>query len=807
MESPMPTPGRRRHFAFTVPLACACAFALACSDAPGVDPFADRSPPTVQLERGPVGPDTVLNVIANVQDNLGIKTVSVRVSGGITAARDTTFTSAVTSIELGYSFPVPRSVPPGTGVTVVALASDGAGNVSEPDTLLLATGNLAPAEARITSPASGTVAVVGKSLVLSISGKTGLKVRAIGFQTSGVLTTADSSVFSSPLSDSLAIRDTLTIPEGTSPGQLTITPFVRDSLGQRTLGPALVVTVQTAASTTSSPVVSFGITPRVEVTDTINVAASDQTGVTTMGYEIRRSPTGAVDVADSIISSGNITSLLHTFTLRLPYTSFPTQIFVKAFATNSNGVRAYARLATGLDRVDTVTVVAGMTRPLPQGGVVADALYHPARDRLYLTNIERNRLEVFELADTSFKAAISTGSRPWGVAPWPRDRNGTMADTLLVANSGGTSIGYIRLAGEPLFPTGRQFATYALPNIIVYSITSVESSTAPGVIIQQRTRYDFSDRPQYLAATCRGSGPSCGDVILIYSTTPTGGQTLPFENQGSIRWENLTQETSHFFFEQAIGQTAGRADTLIVERFAAGGRGTDAVLVPYRNEVNGGPDSISIVVDLPKLAFRDTTFARHSGNFRRAVLGEGGPVLGSRTLMYDAVPGLAPVARINEVQYTFTNPVIDAGVSRAADVSDFIGNAFARVGGAAINFDGELAAIRGDSTYLLDPTLRLQGLLPTSGGNPGFDFHPGNIGNPNVAMQACFSFAASTEPVIEVYENRHFQRVTTIPVRDPIIGPIKAAKRTASGDIVLVGATARGVVVVTLQDTFTGCPG
>ena len=49
----------------------------------------------------------------------------------------------------------------------------------------------------------------------------------------------------------------------------------------------------------------------------------------------------------------------------------------------------------------------------------------------------------------------------------------------------------------------------------------------------------------------------------------------------------------------------------------------------------------------------------------------------------------------------------------------------ARVLGVSINFDGALSAIRADSTYLIDPTLRLQGTMQTNGGgNAGFDFHP-----------------------------------------------------------------------------------
>lgn len=784
-------------------------FALACSDTASTE-FGDLNPPTITLVAG-AGQDTVLVFSAEVRDNLGIKTVRVNVTGGVTASFDTTFTTAVTQTVIPYSVGVSRSVPPGTGVIITAQATDGAGNESEIASLVLGVGNLAPSVVVVTSPPAGTIAVIGKSLVLSISATSPVGVRSVGFFTTGVVVAADSSIFSSPLLDSVSVTDTLTIPNDALPGQLILTPFLRDSLGQRHLGPAVPIAVQSATTTSAVPVVNFGVSNRVEVNDTIHVTANDPTGVTALGYEVRGVPDGAVEARDSVLSSGDFSTFTHTFTMSLPYTVFPTTVYVKAFATNSNGVRAYARLASGVDRVDTVTVVAGATKPLPFGGVIADALYHPNTDRLYLTNIERNRLEVFSMADTSFKPPISTGSRPWGITAWPVDHLGGMADRLLVANSGGTSISYVGVGpgdGTALSPSGRVTETYALPNIIAYSVTTVQSTTAPGVNIQQRTIYDFSDRPQFVAATCRGEAPgACGDVILVYSTTPTGGQSLPFPNMGTVRWENLTNRTSHFFFEQAMGQTQGRADTLVIERFAAAGFGEDSVLVEHLNPLQGGGFA-SIVVDLPKLAFRDTTFVRNSGDFRRAIIGEGGPVLGSRALMYDARVGPTHTHRINGVDLTFEKPIIDGGVSRAADVSDFIANSFARVRGAAINFDGELAAIRGDSTYLLDPTLRLQGLFQTSGGNPGFDFHPGNRGNEFSAgnMLACFSFAASTEPVIEVYENRHYQRVTTVPVRDPIIGPITAAQRTGTGDIVLVGATIRGVVVVTLPDTFTGCP-
>src|SRR4029079_8648730 len=189
-----------------------------------------------------------------------------------------------------------------------------------------------------------------------------------------------------------------------------------------------------------------------------------------------------------------------------------------------------------------------------------------ATDNLYMTNIEKNEVEVFSLADQTFHTPIRVGSRPWGITVWPRDRDGDQGDTLLVANSGGTNISYVRVTDST------EVYRYPLPNFGVFTVTSVNGPT--GAPIQQLSQHEFSDRPQFVAATCRGAatpGTTCGDVILVYSTTPTPTQTAPFSNRGSLRWEDLTNNTSHFFFEQAEGQGEGRSDTLIVERYAAGG--------------------------------------------------------------------------------------------------------------------------------------------------------------------------------------------------------------------------------------------
>jgi hypothetical protein len=776
--------------------------AAACADSTmSTSTLADKSPPSVSLTSVGSTVDTIISFAVEAKDNLGIKTISVLVSGGLTFSFDTTFTSANTDASIPFSVSVPRSVPRGTPVLVTASAVDGALNRSAVDTLKLTVGNVPPADVHFTSPASGTLAVVGKSIIVSLSARSAVKVRSVGFRATGALPIADSTVFSSPLSDSVSTLDTIPIPANAPIGAVSLAPFVIDSLGQRTVGPAITLNVQPLSAINSTPVVAFSHTVRVEVGDTLHVEASDQTGITVLGYEVRRTVGGTIDAKDSIVSNGNITSQLKTFNLRLPYSEFPTTIYIQAFARNSNNTRAYAKIAGGTDRIDTVTVVAGSTRSLPLGGSVADALYHPRTDRLYLTNIERNELEVFSLTDSSFKAPIIVGSRPWGISAWPRDRNGTMGDTLLVANSGATDISYVNLNASG---SGREVFRYALPNIIAFSVTSTKTSA--GFTLQQRTKYDFSDRPQYIGSTCAGAGPDCGDVVVTYSTTPTPGQSAPFDKKnGTLRWENLTRGTSHFFYEQAEGQSQDAADTLEVIRYDAN-TGAATTLVPYKQTVTVGTKTLeySVVVQLPALAFRDTTFVRNSGNFRRAAYGEGGPVQGTRAMTFDVTRGFqTTVTLIDGTVMTLPIPVHDLGVSQAADVTDFVANSFAKVQGVAMNFDGSLTGVRADSTYLLNPALRLQGILGTTASNAGLDFHPSNNGPNSFPLSSRLVFAASAEPVIEIFDSYCYKRVSSVPIRDPIIGPIKAALRPLTGQLVLVGATKGGVVIVTLPNTFT----
>ena len=803
------------------PLLAALALALAVSatlsacgsQADSVAGFvADKQPPAVRFDttvKNTAG-DSAVSFTLVASDNLDLDQIHVDVTGGVQMSKDTTLAPATTAVSLAMRVPVPPSVAPGTPIFVVARARDGAGNQSVSDTLRLSAGNLRPPTATLVAPAPASLFVVGKKSALTIVATSPLRVSAVGYRTAGPFAAHDSVVYSgTAIADSVVLTDTLTVPANAPAGILTITPFVVDAAGRVANGAPVQYAVQSVTTTNVVPVPSSAFPVRLEAADTLRVAASDPTGIKVIGYEIlSRADTTRRFGADSVVLDGSLVNDARRFTLRLrPDTllatadSLPLRVYVRGFATNIGGTRATTPLVAGGNAPDTALVVAGTTNPLPQGGQLADGIYVPRLDRLYLTNIALNQLEVFDLAGRRFLSPVTVGSQPWGIAAWPRATDGTFGDTLVVANSGGTNVSYVDLTGSG---SGREVYRYPLPNIVAYSVTTALNTA--GLPMQQRTVYDFSDRPQFLATTCSGSpttGNGCAEPILVYSTTPTGGQSTPFQNAGTIRWENLVRHSSHLFFEQAIGQSQGHLDTLLVIRYAAAGVGSDSTLVPYQQPATdlatGGAATYSVVVNLANLGFRDTTYVRNSGNFSHAIFGEGGPVLGSRALMFDATRGLAPTVTdvLTNHTYSLSTPMIDRGISPAFNVSDYIANAYARIAGVAINFDGSLGAIRGDSTYLVDANLRLQGLLQTDGGpNAGFDFHPRNTGL-NSTAGTRFAFSASQLPQIEVYDTYCYQRVRTIPVRDPIVGPIRASFR-ANGDLVLVGATRTGVIVVSV---------
>ena len=732
-------------------------------------------------------------------------------------------------------------------VTLRAMVEDGRGNV---DTAFVQIQLTTGPALTVTSPADSAQVAAGFNVGVEILAE-GSLLAQVGFFTTGALARGDTSFFTIGLQpDTTSESFTLSIPAGTAPEFLTLFPVARDSAGNPGTGLPITIEIVAAgggAADTEPPLILDSLELRVEVDDDILVKGTDLGGVTRLGY-IVTNLSGAVVSGDSTDFGGTNTNEQMTFAMRLDtvVTTFPTQLIVTTFGID--GASPSNRGANSFDgttaiaapgQADTITVVAGITQELPTGGLVADAVVNRnlplgAAGEVYLTNWQLDQLEVFDIATRSFGTPIPIGSRPWGIALWPADTLGANANMVMVANSGGTNISIVDMVGR--IETRR----HALPNFIIQTVESKKDPDT-GLIEKEIEEFDFSDRPQFIGATCRPTDltTTCAadSIYAVYSTTPTPGQTGPFPNLGTLRWENLTaclpdpsdcgsvpaeKPQSHFFWEHATIPPSTEADTLQV--FAERAGVSDTLLFAEEG----------ITVNLPTLAFRDTTFVRNSGNFTHAFIGEGGNIgdAFARVMSYDGNAAIREVfttllevdttivfdttavgppvvvdtiITITTVATVFGPSTIDDGISAGSQVRDFIANTAISVRSIGTNFNGQTNLVRADSIYVLNSSLRLTGIVETpSGSNFGMDLNFDHNFSADVRGTSVpgdsddrLVFVANDNQEIVAYDTWNFGEVASIPIRDPIIGPLRVA-RLPSGEQFLVGVTARGVVTVTL---------
>jgi hypothetical protein len=306
-------------------------------------------------------------------------------------------------------------------------------------------------------------------------------------------------------------------------------------------------------------------------------------------------------------------------------------------------------------------------------------------------------------------------------------------------------------------------------------------------------------------------------VIALYSTTPTLGQT-GYPNHGYLAWENLTSTATdgtkgHFFWEQAAAGLTLTTDTLQIISVRDSVPGTQV-----RSTILGA--GVGQIVDFDQLQFQDSTFVRNSGNYLRALVGEGGTNQGfARVMAFDPTPGTVTINSANPAACATAGMVCDGtrdlGISDAVFVRDFIANRASGVSSIAINQNGLTMLVRADSIYALNQTLGQTGLMRAGSGAVGMDFHPSNNFDANIQGTAGLGgsgspsnrlvFAARPDSSIDVFDTFFYGEVTDtttlgatipVPIRNSLIGPVRAATR--GGNTLLFGLTAYGLVQVQL---------
>lgn len=440
----------------------------------------------------------------------------------------------------------------------------------------------------------------------------------------------------------------------------------------------------------------------------------------------------------------------------------------------------------------TRPVVSGKTVLLPTGGKILDAAVDTARKRLYLSNVDRNRLEVFDLAGETFRKAIGVGSEPWGLA-FSRDQ-----DSLWVANSGGTNLSTVDLDAEREVDNNR----FLTPDVILFD---VELKTGDGISYlispyPQAQAPAFSDRPQFVAVDSFGN--------LIFST-----KTSLIGNLGTVRKGFFTpgwdRSEAKLFVEHAdfpksenswaiahIDSISSGVDTIIPATDS-----TDAVLaasMAMYDHVPGFPDQVitgiakSNVIDavttaaadlvskgsdifiasgtkwdIASLSFQDTTYVAGSGDGGWVAVGEGGAAPVGRVLTYRASPGE------------------ETSLTRWLQVADLLTNPSEEVKGIGLNYDGTLGVVRGKlaAYFISPPDLRLQGLteIPSADIGSGATLHPLHANartlenlSGEYRPDTQLAFVATGDHTVDIIDTQRFTRIGRVYIRDVITGPLRA---------------------------------
>lgn len=596
--------------------------------------------------------------------------------------------------------------------------------------------------------------------------------------------------------DSGVFLDTLQVPE-TFPagGTFRIVPFARDAVNPNltTFGDSATLVVQVPAIDRAGPLVFQTIPPRPEEGEELSVRASDPSGIKRIGFTLKDAQTGATLMTREDVFTAIAKDTIIRATITIPLTSLGHGYKLYSYAIDTLGNRGN-NLPSGSTIPDSVRAdttrgvlsfgqtyrVASLNAANLAGDVAVDR-----QGNAFISNLNRNQLERWTLASKAFTAPVAVGSQPWGMT---FNRN---ADTLFVANSGGTNISVLPVAtlNESRIKT---------PNIVIYQVTQTAADTS----ITRYTGYDeisYSDRPQYIAMSSNNS--------LFYSTRPTanaekgtirrldrkpGMANIEVEQIVTYITEAATPQVYSIFNVDSvkfnIASNTAVSDSIIVYDHMYGNesalivrRGVNIGNVWAQMKLAGSDMDYCFSCAVESLGLTDTTFVSAAGNGTAVAFGEAnvkGFVAGRVMIVQDTLSVLPAPA---DPFY----PPGDIRGSRSISVQDLLDNASDFVFGLSVDSLGTSVAANGSQTFFADLNrsalynLRLSGTYKTNLAGAGVAYHPLYRENtPDTLTRV--AFAAQGDTSIAVIDAYNYVLRQVIPVRASLYGPIRAVLPTAA---------------------------
>lgn len=658
----------------------------------------------------------------------------------------------------------------------------------------------------------------------------------------------------------LVINTAALIPAN-APGRSRLTINASAIDGNRQPGSAAPVTIFIrSAASVSAPLVTQVVPPRAERTDTILVTANGA-GIAFVGIVVRDSAGGVVDRDSIAMPTPFVSNVRVGIPLRLPISLQGKTLAITSFAYDQTGrigfsvrsstLPAVTTLAAG--SVDSSRIVYGQTYTLPIPGPVGDLAVDVARGHVFLSNINNNKLEVWQNTVKRFDAVgIAVGSLPWGLFV-----SATNADTLLVANSGGTNISRVFIGSASVAAQREDLANRILTrNVFTRDIIEVRDASTSKITVTLGLIRSYSDRPQYLAQSTTGriyfstrpTSTAPEGTVRYIETSPSFPAPDPrlvwdyIENTGGSEFRytifnvdsiggiaappNSTASDEVIMFDHPYGQLSGTICVNGRDRFGVrippptcqqsttDGRPVSAGGVPDNSVAavintmafNGSDIEFGLRLDMTQLPLTDTTFVAASFDNHWFAFGEGnsppGTPTGARIIMIaDSVP--SPIS---------TRPQF---LSPRVTVRDLTENAAERVFGLALDRRGKNIVAHGLESYLAEVEspfhLRLQGKYNSFDAGAGIALHPDADGR-TTPMPSRLAFVASSSGEIEVVDIAYFINRGKLTLKYPIYGALKASKPMPGDDplviLKLFALTQRGLIVidVTQADIKAGPP-
>ena len=593
----------------------------------------DTGRPVVSLaETG--SSDTSISFTTHATDNLGLLTVHARVTAtGISGGFDTTFNSAVTAVDIPYTIDIPSSIPTGTAITVVATAMDGAHNTAHPDTLMLHTGANGAAAVIITNPHSHRYR--RRRLLARRRHQRQDGVQGEGARLHRVRRVRHADPRLGPVSRARSrIRSRSTRRSASSArarARCTITPFmIRFARSPVTLAAPVTLFVATSSNEYGAGgrllderAALRSLTRSTSRRAILGRHAGSATRYRHAGGEPLFFAAESVAVAGAVHQLGDAPR--STSSSRSPSSR-------RSAGAGVRHEREHPRLArtpvgtTGFDSHRHGDRRRRAHQAAAQWRLVADALYHPNTNSIYLSATSSGTRSMSSTSATPRSTRRSrSGSRPWGIAAWPLDRDGAM---------GGHA------------PRG-ELGRYAHQQGCVDGCELPAAPTKCCRAIRCPICWRSRSRPSRLQRCAHGDHHGLRLLAIGRSTSrrpararvpgsPCGNVVAGLHHHADRRPDGAVHQPRH----GAVGESADGRVALLLRAGHGAVRGHQGhapdrsasprrasvrrgAIVPFRQGpfITGTDTSFySIVIKVPALGFRDTTFARNSGQLpaRRA---------------------------------------------------------------------------------------------------------------------------------------------------------------------------------------------